>query len=173
MLETKTNTISASSTDQASAKTPETAQALRRSVRTALADYEDRYTVGGVRRSVRELTGRDPIVIEHFQVSANRPDCADPALYRRLYGEDPHRCFVLLPEDTFSSQQERVRFQQSMADRLPAGVSMQLVQLKQCVQLDWHTYLGVNSRVGGYVAAAIDEQVTIHYDTTIGGANHE
>ena len=50
---------------------------------------------------------------------------------------------------------------------------MQLVQLKQCVQLDWHTYLGVNSRVGGYVAAAIDEQVTIHYDTTIGGANHE
>ncbi|WP_295866746.1 phage tail protein [uncultured Oscillibacter sp.] len=151
----------------------ETAQALRRSVRTALADYEDRYTVGGVRRSVRELTGRDPIVIEHFQVSANRPDCADPALYRRLYGEDPHRCFVLLPEDTFSSQQERVRFQQSMADRLPAGVSMQLVQLKQCVQLDWHTYLGVNSRVGGYVAAAIDEQVTIHYDTTIGGANHE
>ena len=132
-----------------------------------------RYTVGGVRRSVRELTGRDPIVIEHFQVSANRPDCADPALYRRLYGEDPHRCFVLLPEDTFSSQQERVRFQQSMADRLPAGVSMQLVQLKQCVQLDWHTYLGVNSRVGGYVAAAIDEQVTIHYDTTIGGANHE
>ena len=95
------------------------------------------------------------------------------SLYRRLYGEDPHRCFVLLPEDTFSSQQERVRFQQSMADRLPAGVSMQLVQLKQCVQLDWHTYLGVNSRVGGYVAAAIDEQVTIHYDTTIGGANHE
>ena len=30
MLETKTNTISASSTDQASKKTPETAQALRR-----------------------------------------------------------------------------------------------------------------------------------------------
>lgn len=38
----------------------ETAQALRRSVRTALADYEDRYTVGGVRRSVRELTGAGP-----------------------------------------------------------------------------------------------------------------
>ena len=91
----------------------------------------------------------------------------------RPFSDGALRSARLLPEDTFSSQQERVRFQQSMADRLPAGVSMQLVQLKQCVQLDWHTYLGVNSRVGGYVAAAIDEQVTIHYDTTIGGANHE
>ena len=50
---------------------------------------------------------------------------------------------------------------------------MQMVQLKAGIQLDWHTYLGVNSRVGCYVPAAIDEQVTIHYDTTIVGASHE
>ena len=98
---------------------------------------------------------------------------ADPELYRRLYGEDPYRFFVLLPEDTFSSQRERQQFQRDMEEVIPAGMSMQMVQLKPCVQLDWHTYLGINSRVGGYVPAAIDEQVTIHYDTTIGGANHE
>ena len=57
---------------------------LRERVRTALSDYEDLYTVEGVRRSVRRLTGRDPILIEHFQVSPNRPDCKDPELYRRL-----------------------------------------------------------------------------------------
>ena len=148
-------------------------EGLRERIRTALPDYESLYTVEGVRRSVRRLTGRQPILIEHFQVSPNRPDCADPELYRRLYGEDPYRFFVLLPEGTFSSQRERQQFQRDMEELIPAGMSMPMVQLKPCVQLDWHTYLGINSRVGGYVPAAIDEQVTIHYDTTIGGANHE
>lgn len=57
-----------------------------------------------------------------------------------------------------------------MQGLIPAGMSLELVLLKQCVQLDWHTYLGINSRVGSYVPAVIDENVTIHYDTTIGGA---
>ena len=146
---------------------------LRARIRTALPDYESRYTVEGVRRSIRRLTGREPILIEHFQVSPNRPDCGNPELYRRLYGEDPYRFFVLLPEDTFSSQRERESFQRDMEELIPAGMSMQMVQLKSCIQLDWHTYLEVNSQVGGYVPAAIDEQVTIHYDTTIGGASYE
>ena len=149
------------------------AEQLRERIRTALSDYEDLYTVEGVRRSIRRLTGQEPILIEYAQVSPSRPDCADPELYRRLYGEDPYRFFVLLPEGTFADQQERKQFQQAMDDLIPAGMQMQLIQLKQCVQLDWHTYLGVNSQVGSYVPAAIDEQVTIHYDTTIGGADHE
>ena len=41
--------------------------------------------------------------------------------------------------------------------------------LKQGVQLDRHTYLGLNTSIGEYVAAVIDETVTIHNDTTIGG----
>lgn len=146
---------------------------LRERIRTALPDHEDLYTVEGVRRSIWRLTGQDPILIEHSQVSPNRPGCRDSELYRRLYGEDPYRFFVLLPEDTFSSQQERRRFQREMEELIPAGLQMQMIQLKQCVQLDWHTYLGVNSRVGSYVPAAIDEQVTIHYDTAIGGADDE
>ena len=151
----------------------EAEEALRARIRTALPDYERLYTVEGVRRSVRRLTGKEPILIEHAQVSPNRPDCANPELCRRLYGEDPYRFFVLLPEDTFAIQRERQQFQRDMEEVIPAGMSMQMVQLKSCIQLDWHTYLGINSRVGGYVPAAIDEQVTIHYDTTIGGANHE
>ena len=146
---------------------------LRQRIRTALPDYEDLYTVKGVRRSVRRLTGKDPILIEPFQVSPNRPDSQNPELYRRLYGEDPYRFFVLLPEDTFSGQKEREQFQRDMEAVIPAGMTMQMIQLKPCIQLDWHTYLGINARIGGYVPAVIDEQATIHYDTTIGGANHE
>ncbi len=150
-----------------------TAEELRERIRTALRDYESSCTVEGVRRNIRRLTGREAILLEPAQISPNRPECRDPALFRRLYGEDPCRVFALLPEKTFSSRQEQKDFQREMEALLPAGVSLQAVQLEQCIQLDWHTYLGINSRVGGYTPAALDEQVPIHYDTTIGGADHE
>lgn len=146
---------------------------LRARIGTALADYESMYTPRGVARSIKRLTGAEPIIIEHFNVAPDRPECRDPEVYRRLYGEDPYRFFVLLPGGTFKSQSQRERFQEKMEDLIPAGMTMQMIELKECVQLDWHTYLGINSRVSGYVSAAINEQVTIHYDTTIGGNSHE
>lgn len=143
---------------------------VRARIRTALDDYEALYTVAGVRRSVHRLTGREPLIIEHFMVDPNRAECRNPVLYRRLYGDDPYRFFVLLDEDAFASRDRMEWFLARMQELIPAGMSLELVLLKQCVQLDWHTYLGINSRVGSYVPAVIDENVTIHYDTTIGGA---
>lgn len=142
---------------------------LRRWIPTALDDYESMYTVEGVKRSVERLTGREPIVIEHCDVDPNSPRCADPALHRRLYGDDPYKFFVLLEEDTFSSRDKIEDFLEQMKVRVPAGLELELILLKKCIQLDWHTYLGVNSVVGSYVPATIDENTTIHFDTVIGG----
>lgn len=146
---------------------------LRTLLKHILEDYEALYTVRGIRASVRRLTGREPRIIEHFTVDPNDPECRNPALYRRLYGEDPYRFFLLLEEDTFASRDSMERFLDRMEDLIPAGTELELVLLKNCVQLDWHTYLGINSRVGDYRQAAINERVTIHYDMTIGGANNE
>lgn len=136
---------------------------------SALEDYETMYTVEGIRRSVRRLTGREPILIENGAVSPNRPDCQDPELYRRLYGDDPYKFFILLEEDTFPSRNRMEDFLERMKGLIPAGTELELVLLKKCVQLDWHTYLGVNSIVSSYVPVTIDENTTIHYDTMIGG----
>ena len=65
------------------------------------------------------------------------------------------------------------RFLEKMRELIPAETELELVLLKPSIQLDWHTYLGINSRIGSYVPAAIGDSVTIHYDTTIGGADHE
>ena len=56
---------------------------------------------------------------------------------------------------------------------IPAGTELELVLLKPCVQLDWHTYLGINSRIGSYIPAQLNETTAIHYDATIGGERHE
>ena len=146
---------------------------LRQTLPRVLEEYETMYTVSGIRRSVERLTGKDPMIIEHFAVDPNDPDCGNPELYRRLYGDDPYRFFLLLPQDTFSEQRQIERFLEQLQDLVPAETTPELVLLKPCVQLDWHTYLGVNSRIGAYIPAVINESVTIHYDTTIGGKDHE
>lgn len=138
-------------------------------IRTALSDYESMYTVEGVKRSVKRLTGREPLIIESAEVDPNRPDCANSALYRELYGENPYKFFVLLGEDTFESHEQMEEFLTKMRGLIPAGTEFELVLLKRCVQLDWHTYLGVNAMVSDYVPVVIDENKTIHYDTMIGG----
>jgi len=142
---------------------------LRRRVGSAIDDYEDLYTVSGVARSVERLTGRKPIIIEHGDVDANDADCRNPEVLKRLYGEEPFRFFVLLPSDTFPGRHERELFISRMQELIPAHTQMELVLLKECIQLDWHSYLGVNSRVGSYMPVKIDESTAIHYDSMIGG----
>ncbi|MBQ9348605.1 MAG: hypothetical protein IJT94_14930 [Oscillibacter sp.] len=146
---------------------------LREMIPHALEFYESMYTAEGIRRSAWLLSGQRPELIEYFDVDPNLPSCQNPALYRRLYGENPYRFFLLFPYDTFSSQRDMERFLSRMRDRIPAETDLELILLKPCVQLDWHTYLGLNSRIGSFVPAAIDETQTIHYDTTIGGTDHE
>lgn len=142
----------------------------RARIRSVLHEYETMYTPDGIQRSVRQLTGREPLLIEHFTVDPNREDCRNPTVYRRLYGDDPYRFFILLDEDTFASRDRMEWFLSHMRELIPAEMTFELVLLKHCIQLDWHTYLGVNTYIGNYIPAVIDETVTIHYDTTIGGA---
>ncbi len=138
-------------------------------IRNATRDYEELYTVRGIRRSVQRLTGYDPLIIESADVDSNRPGCVHSDLYRRLYGENPYRFFILLAEDTFDSRAQMERFLEHMQELIPAGTEFDLVLLKRCVQLDSHTYLGVNAIVSDYVPVVIDENRTIHFDTMIGG----
>ena len=146
---------------------------LRTLLPDVLEDWETMYTVEGIRRSARMLTGREPYIVEPFTVDPNDPQCRDPELYRRLYGEEPYRFFLLFPHDTFATQQDMERFLYRMRDRIPAGTEMELVLLKPGVQLDCHTYLGVNSRIESYTTASIRENMTMNYDTMIGGPDHE
>lgn len=146
---------------------------LRGLLPKVIDEYETMYTLDGIRQSVERLTGQTPLIIEHFQVDPNDPACSNPELYRRLYGDDPYRFFLLLPQGTFSEQRQMESFLERLDEFIPAETTPELVLLKPSVQLDWHTYLGVNTEIAEYVTAVIDESVTIHSGTTIGGEEHE
>ena len=146
---------------------------LRSVLPNVIEEYETMYTVEGIKRTVRRLTGQTPEIIEHFQVDPNDPACSDPELYRRLYGDDPYRFFLVLPQGTFANQQQMEHFLEQLQEFVPAETTPELIMLKPSVQLDGHTYLGQNTNIEEYVTAVINESVTIHNDMTIGGNDHE
>jgi hypothetical protein len=145
------------------------AEETRRRIRSAIVDFEDMFTVEGVRRSVVRITGSAPLIIESADVDPNSLDCPDSDLYRRLYGENPHRFFILLEEGAFRSRAEIDRFILKMEGLIPADTEFELILLRRRIQLDGHCYLGLNSYVGGFETAVVNESAAIQYDTTIGG----
>ena len=143
--------------------------ALQQQMTTALDDYETMYSVEGIRRTIRRLTGHDAVLIEGKDVDPNSADAGDSDMLRRLYGEDPFRFFALMGDDVFPTTKAREEFIEQMRHYIPAGVEMELVVLRPGVQLGWHTYLGINTVLKGYVPAVIGENTSIHFDTMIGG----
>lgn len=144
-------------------------ETLQQRMRTALEDYETMYSVEGIRRTIRRLTGYDALIIEGKDVDPNSPNGGESEMLRKLYGDDPYRFFVLISEDAFPTVQAREQMVEQMQRYIPAGVEMELIPLRRGVQLGWHSYLGINSEMEGYVSAVIDDNTSIHFDTMIGG----
>lgn len=132
-----------------------------------------RQTPKGIRELVKLWTGSDPILLEHFQVRELIQQGRDRALYEQLYGAEPGVFFLLMEEDVFPTAEDRERFITRLERMVPANVKPRLVLLKRDAYLDWHTYLGVNSVIGGFSPAITDSGVSIHYDTMIGGPEIE
>jgi len=93
----------------------------------------------------------------------------DKDLYVKLYGKEPYKFFILLDEKTFKNRREADAFLKRLQKVLPAYVEAELILLSNCVYLDYHTYLGINSVIGSYTPMVIDDSTAIHYDTIIGG----
>jgi phage tail-like protein len=142
---------------------------LREYMRSLWEGYASMYTPDGVKRSVKRLCGREPLLIESADVDPNSRDCPDPELYRKLYGENPYRFFILLPDDTFGDGGALAAFTREMAKLVPANTSFSTVLLARGVQLDRHCYLSINSTVSGYAPAVIDVSRAMNFETTIGG----
>lgn len=103
------------------------AEGLRAGVRNIIHEYETLYTPAGVRRSIKRLTGQDPLILEYAFADPNAPDCPDPELFRRFFGEDPYRFFVFLNKAAFLGGEDIGKFQEKMKNLTPAGMTMVLV----------------------------------------------
>jgi phage tail-like protein len=139
----------------------------RKRISSALSDYEDMFTLDGVKRSVERLTGATPVIIEYTDIDPNRRDCPDSKLYRGLYGDNPYKFFILLDSNTFRDSDDRESFIGRMGDLIPAGTEFEVVTLKHRIRLDEHCYLGLNSYIGSYIPAVLSGDMNVQHDVIL------
>lgn len=145
---------------------------LRRRIRSAAAEYRMNGTRQGLSDWIEREYGVKPNIIEYFSVRRLAAEGKDREVYRRLFGSDPYKFFLLLPEKTFADTHEANLFTERLKKRIPAFAEAEVVILKRNVILEDHTYLGVNSVISGYACAETDAG-RIAGDIILGGNNDE
>lgn len=118
------------------------------------------YAIRGTKKYMEEMvrlyTGYVPYIVEHYQLAQYRADRKKALLLERLYGENAYVITIVLPQDTAGSRQQAAVLRKIIRSSAPADVECRLVILEAYIYLDRYTYVGINSRLGGYTDAVLD-----------------
>ncbi len=147
---------------------------LRALIKRASEIYRYRGTRTAIEEMIELFTGDRPLVVEHFHGScaawrdqARDEDLNDLAeLYERLYGHDPFCFCVLLKPYPFKTEEQRKAVRRILDLEKPAHTCAGLLTLQPWVQLDTHTYLGINTYLSE-PSARLDFGSTIPHDTVL------
>lgn len=126
---------------------------LRRLLKNAVSLYQIRGTKYAVLAFVKLYTNSEKVyVVENFQISRKR----DSHLLTRLYGSDPYRFQVLVPEQDIPTVREYQTLLKIIKEVKPAHMESELIVLKPYLFLGQHTYLGLNTILGRYQYLSLD-----------------
>jgi phage tail-like protein len=131
---------------------------LRALMRAAPQLYRQRGTRAGLEAIVELLTGERPLIFEQLQLACIESDQVRQ-IFQRLFGDDPY-CFCVLfpPDPCYDREHPRAAERLVGHDREWYRSAVRLVEaekpahtcagvqlLQPWVQLDLHTYLGINT----------------------------
>lgn len=146
---------------------------LRERIKRTVEEYRSI----GVKRSligwIENEYGVTPNIIEYFSVKKMVNNGKDKEVYHRLFGDNPFKFFVLLPEKTFTDIHEANLFMEKLKRRIPAYTEFEVVMVRNNTILDKYTFLGVNSMLSGYSYAHTDVGTRISNEIILGGSNDE
>lgn len=145
---------------------------LREKIRCTVAEYKKTGTRQGLCSWIKREYGVEPVIIEYFDVKRMIREGKDCEVYKRLFGDNPYKFFVLIPENTFADTHAANIFTQRLKKRIPAYTEAEVIVLKKNIVLDNNTYLDVNSLVNGY-SNAQTEFGNVVGDIILGGNNDE
>lgn len=146
---------------------------LRERISGIMPEYAAIGTKPGLESFVERELGVRPTIIEFFNYKQMLHESRDREIYEELFGTNPYKFYLLLPEDALDRVQNINSFLKKLNDNIPAHTEVGIIRLKQGIILGKHTYLGVNSRVGRYTYGKVDENIEISFDTLIGGNGNE
>lgn len=144
---------------------------LRTKIRNAISDHRRIGVKRGIAEWIRHEYGCEPNIIEYFDVRDMIYNSKDRETYQRLFGENPFKFFVVMPDGVFASQQDAGIFMQRLKKRIPAHTEAEVIVAKQRIVLEDHTYLGNNTMLSDYAHASMDAGSVISHDIILGGSD--
>ncbi len=144
---------------------------LRTKIQNAISDHRRIGVKRGIAEWIRHEYGCEPNIIEYFDVRNMIYNSKDRETYQRLFGENPFKFFVVMPEGVFASQQDAGIFMQRLKKRIPAHTEAEVIVAKQRIILEDHTYLGSNTVLSDYSHASMDAGSVISHDIILGGSD--
>ena len=149
------------------------AEALRTQIGSAVHEYRTSGTREGLLRAIERQTGIVPIIVEYFQVEKMVREGRDKLTYTNLFGSNPYRVHIILPEHLISSKERIDALDSKIRSCVPAHVEFELLPLHMSFRLDRHTYLEINSYLSDFSNLVIEEKSTLYHDVYIGGQSDE
>ena len=146
---------------------------LKQKIQYAITEYRSIGVKRGIVLWIEREYGVTPNIIEHFDVRNMIYEGKDRETYRRLFGDNPYKFFVIMPEGVFSGQHEANLFMQRLKKRIPAHTEAEIIIAKRNVILEDHTYLGENSVLGDFAQAAMDAGNILSHDIILGGVEED
>lgn len=114
------------------------------------------------------FTGHVPLIVEYYQTERYKTDLRRAKLLEELYGEHAYVITIILPEDTECGKQNMAVLGKLIRSSVPADIEYRLVVLEPYIFLDRYTYVGINSRLGGYKGASLNDNSLTPYISVIG-----
>ena len=146
---------------------------LRRKMENAILNHRLTGTKKGIINWIESEYGVTPNIIEYFNVKKMLREGSNKDVYFRLLGDDRYKFFILLPENVFADAHASNHFMKRLKENIPAYTEAEVVILRKNIILSGHTYLGVNSVIGGYRTASIESGALISHNLILGGSNNE
>lgn len=146
---------------------------LRQRIRNTAEEYRFIGVKRGLISWIEDEYGVTPNIIEYYSVDKLVHEGRDKEVYHRLFGDNPYKFFVLLPEKTFSDTHEANLFMEKLKHRIPAYTEPEVIMTRNNTILEKHTYLGVNSVLSGYSYANTDVGTRISNEIILGGSKNE
>ncbi|UUZ78890.1 phage tail protein [Paenibacillus sp. P26] len=144
-----------------------TEQQLRLWMREAPYLYRYRGTRAAISRMVEIYTGEPPLIIEHFQIRHLLENAEFRETASRLYSDDPYAFCVLVKPEHAPSDKHQYILQRLIDAQKPAFTDARLIVLEPWMNMDAHTYLGINTTLTEPSYLKLDRHATLPYHTML------
>ncbi|MFP3153560.1 phage tail protein [Lachnospiraceae bacterium ZAX-1] len=138
-------------------------QQLRKLLKKAVSLYKRRGTRQAVLEFVALYTGEMPYMVENFQI---REFYKKEAYYEqlvKLYGDEPNIFLLIIKDEQIPSVRHYKMLVKMIEEVKPAHMDLNMIIIKPFIFLNGYSYLGINSVLGNYETAALNEQAMLSF----------